>query len=234
MKRLLLTLLLTTSLSFAQAQMREYDTTAIDYEQSLVVSHPGIGTCDFIYEGGEFYVIHDDKTSKVQRCFVDKTLRGISSEKLMQFLVGGYLYINQLDNGEFTIIAKGRLNGGGFFVFLIAAYSVADLIMKTLPDSHPVSVVSNGSIATVTTARRTENVGPVRPGDPSRIGSSSPIKRRPDGPRQDWAPRPQDPPPTSRMPDRLDNTGTPRQPISGPNRPTITPLPPVNPMDNTK
>ena len=230
MKKHLLALALATSFSYTQhACPMIQDVALVDSPQSLVVSHPGIGPCDFMYDGTTFSVIQDDQAYEVQPAFLDKKLRGISSHKLLAFLdQGGYLYVNQLDNGEFTITAQGRLKGG-LLGFVIFAISVGQLIINASSSisASPVIVSNN------TGHRRVDNVGPVRAGDPSRIGSSERMPRRPDGPHQNWTPRPKDPPPTSRMPDRLDNTGTPRQPMNGPDRPGRTPMPETPPMDNT-
>lgn len=224
MKKILLALML--QCSSAMAMINEPIAT-IDYEQALVVTHPGIGPCDFSYDGEDFFIHKDGDVSCVQRCFVDKHLRKIDSDKLLQFLVGGYLYVNQLDNGEFTITAKGRLNGG-FIGFLIAAFSVADFVINTAIPAA--SIMSQGNTITVT-AHRVDNVGPVRAGDPSRVGSSQPVRKRPDRPRETWAQRPQEPPRTGRMPERLDVNQTGRIPLQIKDRPNITPIKTINPLD---
>lgn len=136
----------------------------IDYQQPLVVSHPGIGSCEFAYDGKRFYVIHDESITKVKHYDVDKTLRGISREQLLSFLDGGYLYINQFDNGDFTIQAKCRLRGGilGMIIVMVIASATAAMIddgpppyadaIKVPPVPQvpkKMAVIGSGNVATI-------------------------------------------------------------------------------------
>lgn len=102
----------------------------IDYQQPIIVSYPGLGPCDFAYDGKRFYIIHDDIVTKVKPAFVDKKLRGITPEQLLVFLDGGYLYVNQLDNGDFTLTSKGRLHGGilGLMIVMVAASAISKFV----------------------------------------------------------------------------------------------------------
>lgn len=124
----------------------------IDYEQSLVVTYPGIGPCDFAYNGKRFYIIQDEIITKVKPAFVDKKLRGITQEQLLAFLDGGYLYVNQLGNGDFTITPKGRVRGGVIFLALgIVAFKVLAgvAITSAVPVAGSIFTMSAGTIATV-------------------------------------------------------------------------------------
>jgi hypothetical protein len=91
----------------------------LDFGQSVSVAHPGLGKCEWSYDGSYFYVTHKGVMHEVDPLFLDKDLLGISKKDLLRFLQFGYLYINRLDNGEFTIKAKGRVKGGEPFTFAL-------------------------------------------------------------------------------------------------------------------
>ena len=72
-----------------------------------------LGQLAVIHNNNRFYVEDENKAKPVQNCFIDKELRGISSERLSGFLKNGYLSVNRMSDGEYSLRAQGRLNGGG-------------------------------------------------------------------------------------------------------------------------
>lgn len=111
MRKSLYTLLALIMINSSTA-VKPIDHLVLDYGQRIIVTHPGIGPCEWSYDGQDFYVIYEGQSYQVDPLYIDKELIGISKKNLLRFLSCGYLYINRLDNGEFTIKAKGRLNGG--------------------------------------------------------------------------------------------------------------------------
>lgn len=111
MRKIFYALLASLSLN-AHAMTTPEPFITIDYGKAVVHHHPGLEACEWAYDGEQFTVFYDDKEFNVQPAFIDDVLRGISKEQLIAMLQFGYLYINRLDGGEFTIKAKMRLEGG--------------------------------------------------------------------------------------------------------------------------
>jgi hypothetical protein len=69
-----------------------------------------------VHENNDFRVENEEGSFSIQRCYMDKELRGISADRLAKFAAaGGYLQVSELkgNNHEYTLKLKGRLNGGG-------------------------------------------------------------------------------------------------------------------------
>jgi len=67
-----------------------------------------------LYHGKKgFSIRQDDKKYNIQKYFTDPMLRDITREQLGVFLQAGYLTINRMNDGEFSLKAKGRVVGGG-------------------------------------------------------------------------------------------------------------------------
>jgi hypothetical protein len=71
------------------------------------------GELELYHSKKGFSVMQDDQKHKIQKCFTDPLVRDINREKLEAFLQAGYLSINQMNDGEFSLKAKGRIHGGG-------------------------------------------------------------------------------------------------------------------------
>jgi len=83
---------------------------------------------------GDVSVSHDDSgftvesshgSYPIQRCFMDKELRGISKNNLAKLIAtGAYLSVNKFDEGnEYSLKLNGRLNGGGLLGASIGFYA---------------------------------------------------------------------------------------------------------------
>jgi hypothetical protein len=67
-----------------------------------------------LYHGKKgFHILKDDKKYKIQKYFTDPIVRDITKKQLNAFLKNGYFSLNQMNDGEFSLKAKGRINGGG-------------------------------------------------------------------------------------------------------------------------
>jgi hypothetical protein len=68
-----------------------------------------------IHKNNDFSVETNEGTFPIQRCYIDKDLRGISEENLAKLATAGaYLKINKMkDCDAYSLHLGGRLNGGG-------------------------------------------------------------------------------------------------------------------------
>jgi hypothetical protein len=69
-----------------------------------------------IHENNNFRIESDEGSFPIQRCYMDKELRGISSDKLAKYVAAGArLQVSKLDGNdhEYTLKLNGKLNGGG-------------------------------------------------------------------------------------------------------------------------
>lgn len=81
-------------------------------ESSVFV--PGrLGKLGLSHDGSRFNVTKDGERVTIPSHWTDKNMRNISQERLAKFLEKGYLSVNQMDNGEYTLKANVRGNGGG-------------------------------------------------------------------------------------------------------------------------
>ena len=72
-----------------------------------------LGSVELCHDKKGFSVLQDNKKHAIAKYFIDPLLRDITREQLGAFLQGGYLSINQMNNGEFSLKANGRIKGGG-------------------------------------------------------------------------------------------------------------------------
>src|SRR3990172_5106583 len=60
-----------------------------------------------------FCVHKDDKKHVIKKYFTDPMVRDITKEQLKSFVKNGYFVLNQMNDREFSLKAKGRVVGGG-------------------------------------------------------------------------------------------------------------------------
>jgi hypothetical protein len=80
-----------------------------------------LGSIDVYHNDKGFSVYRDDKKHDIKKYHMDPVLRNINKKQLQGFLKNGYLSVNQMDDGEYSLKAKGRVNGGGP-ILGVAAY----------------------------------------------------------------------------------------------------------------
>lgn len=77
-----------------------------------------------IHENKSFRVMDAGKSQEVPACWVDKEVRSVSTERLAKMLGHGYLSVNQMSNGEFSVKANVRGEGGGLVLGMAAKWGV--------------------------------------------------------------------------------------------------------------
>ena len=93
------------------------------YIDSFSVKVPNrLGNLNLYHGKKGFYVRQDDKKQTIKKYFTDPMLRDITKTQLKAFLANGYLSINQMDDGEFSLKANGRIVGGGVIGASIGAF----------------------------------------------------------------------------------------------------------------
>lgn len=127
MKRILLLLSFISSSIFSMELARvdyneNYNSTSFSYADNPRKMHIApfsiktperLGTLN-LYHGQKGFCVHQDKKKyPIKSYFTDPILRNITKTQLKAFLENGYLALNRMDNGEFSLKAKMRLNGGG-------------------------------------------------------------------------------------------------------------------------
>lgn len=82
-----------------------------------------------IHQNNNFSVQTDEGIFPIQRCYMDKELRGISEERLAKFAAAGaYLKLNKMeDSNDYTLRLCGRLNGGGVVLANVFYWGVKSL-----------------------------------------------------------------------------------------------------------
>lgn len=83
-----------------------------------------------VHKNNDFSVETEGSVFPIQRCYMDKELRGISPETLAKYAAAGArLDLNKLtgNDHEYTLKLKGRLNGGGPITANILYWTVKGL-----------------------------------------------------------------------------------------------------------
>ncbi len=112
MKRILSLLLATSSIFSMELDLVKSDMKKDHHiKQIFVPNH--LGLLELYHGKNGFYVRQDDKKYEVKKYFTDPIIRDVTKKQLTSFLKGGYLSLNKMNDGEFSLKAKGRINGGG-------------------------------------------------------------------------------------------------------------------------
>ena len=112
-----------------------------------------LGSVELCHDKKGFSVLQDNKKHAIAKYFIDPLLRDITREQLGAFLQGGYLSINQMNNGEFSLKANGRIKGGGpalgafmYWVTKSVCYGTAVAAVGTI------AVGTGGTVVALTTS----------------------------------------------------------------------------------
>ena len=103
-----------------------------------------LGSLDLYHSKKGFYVRHDDKKQTIKKYFTDPMLRDITKPQLKAFLANGYLTVNQMEDGEYSLKAKGRMVGGGPIFGTIAYWVTKSLCYGTAVGAIGATVVATG------------------------------------------------------------------------------------------
>ncbi|MFA6065854.1 MAG: hypothetical protein WC707_01590 [Candidatus Babeliaceae bacterium] len=87
----------------------------LSIKDSSIFSPKELGIVSLTRDSEGFHVIQNGVKRSVKNHWVDKTLRSIPSDKMEKFLQHGYISVNKMSDGEFTLNAKVRGNGGAYF-----------------------------------------------------------------------------------------------------------------------
>ncbi len=101
-------MLLSSGLSFAGKGLK-----TLKFAEENVFVPERLGKVKLSHNGKRFLAKQKGQRTKIQNCFVDKTIRGVSQERLAKLMDCGYLSLNQTDDGEFTLKHNVRGPGGG-------------------------------------------------------------------------------------------------------------------------
>ena len=130
MKKILSLLFLTSSMFSMQLDLVNTDTRAQRFQEKLykqdflkthdlhkveasVIVPERLGSAKLYHGDKGFYVHHDNKMKRIQKCFTDKMVRNITPEQLQAFAQVGYFTLNKMSDDEYSLRANGRVNGGG-------------------------------------------------------------------------------------------------------------------------
>ena len=99
--------------------MKEESVSASSYSKLLKLKDSSVhapqrlGKVSLLHDEDGFYVLQNNKPHKVKNDWVDPILRTATNKRLESFQKSGYISVNQLDNGEFSLKANVRGLGGG-------------------------------------------------------------------------------------------------------------------------
>lgn len=135
-----LSFLSTSLFSMELARVSYADNSKKMYIEPFSVKSPSkLGSFDLYHSNNGFYIRKDDQKHSIKKYFTDPMLQGISKRQLQGFLTNGYLSVNQMNDGEYSLKAKGRVVGGGAIGAAIGAFL----------GKAAVSVVGHGAILIV-------------------------------------------------------------------------------------
>ena len=128
---------LSQMVKFQEKLLKHTDNVSkVRIEPTSVFVPSELGLVKLYHSDKGFSVRQDDKKHQIQTCFTDSMVRNIKKEALKDFLKNGYLEVNQMSDGTFSLKANNRVKGGGILGCIIGA-TVAKVA---------VSVVGHGAI----------------------------------------------------------------------------------------
>ena len=128
---------------------------------SVFVPHQ-LGSLELYHDKDGFYVQQDNKKHKIQKCFTASLVRSITKEQLKTFQEVGYFTLNQESDGQFSLDAKGRINGGGPLFGGFMYWVTKSLCYGILVAATGLAIMGGGSVGVSTkspTTRRERCTG---------------------------------------------------------------------------
>jgi hypothetical protein len=120
MKRILSLLLATWSILPMQLDLVKSDVkTHIKPESFFAPSF--LGEIELYHGKKGFYIKQDSEKYRIKKYDTDSLLRDANKKQLKAFLKNGYLTVNKMSDGQFSLKANGRLEGGGVLGAIIGA-----------------------------------------------------------------------------------------------------------------
>ncbi len=123
---------------------------------------PHLGAVTLVHANNGFTVQRGGQDFPIQRAYMDKKLRGISSEKLLKHVIAGsYLTLNKIDGpNEYSLRMNGRLNGGGYWGATIGAYAGKAVVSLAGHGTIAVIAFCSGPLAIPVTIALESTFGP--------------------------------------------------------------------------
>jgi hypothetical protein len=75
------------------------------------------------HDGSDFHVLKRKQLRKVQKQNMDALLRSMNKEQLKSFQKVGYIKVDKLSDGHYTLLSNIRTKGGGPFTGQIAYWT---------------------------------------------------------------------------------------------------------------
>ena len=156
-------LLLATSSIFSM-QLSQYDASnkrAFNHlrvpEHSVFVPKK-LGGVDLYHDDAGFHIVKDDKVLPIQKCFIDSPIRNMTKKQLHNYQRYSYFALNQMNEGEYTLKAKHRLQGAGPILGTIAYWVTKTLCYTTAIAGTGAIVVGTGGAAATGLAMATSGI----------------------------------------------------------------------------
>ena len=141
MKKILSLLLATSSIFSMQLDLVKSDVKKEHIKQIFVPSK--LGSVELYHSKKGFFVRKDDQKHVIKKYFTDPIVRDITKKQLNAFLEAGYLSLNQMEDGKFSLKAKGRVNGGGP-ILGAAAYWITKSLCYCIISAAIITSISSG------------------------------------------------------------------------------------------
>lgn len=139
MKRVLSLLLITSSI-FAMKN----DVTPIKKGSFFAPSN--LGTVELFHDTQGFFVNKFNEQHRIEKHYTDSMIRNINKKQLTSFLGNGYLTLNQMNTGKYSLKARGRIPGGGPVAGLIAYWTTKTLCYSVMVAGIGAMFKSGGSV----------------------------------------------------------------------------------------
>jgi hypothetical protein len=112
-------------------------------QESSVFSPRNIGKVS-ITKTNDGFMVND---TKVHNYDIDPLLKKANKQQLVGFLKHGYIAVKKMNNGDYTLKAHTRGNGGGYFTGLAAGWAVRAIAYGTAAGAVGGIVVATGPLA---------------------------------------------------------------------------------------
>jgi hypothetical protein len=120
----------------------------IHIKPSSVFVPEKLGSIDLYHGKNGFYIRQNDEKHLIQKCFTDPMIRNMTPKQLKAFQEVGRFEINQMNDGELSLKAKGRVVGGGP-VFGTFMYGLTKTVCWGVIAAASIYAISQGGKATI-------------------------------------------------------------------------------------
>ena len=133
----------------------------IEIQDSSILAPSSMDKVALFHDEDGFRVSQNNEMHSVEKCWVDSSLQNISRENLKKFLAAGYIRVNQMDSGEFSLQARNLIKGGGlggaavgFWIGRALVYGSVAVVgaVATVVAAPVVGLVAAGAAVTATVA----------------------------------------------------------------------------------